>query len=53
MTDQNGCILSIEVKVNDEMYVLDNIYNPNIGSEQLTTLSLSFEYFFRKYPWYQ
>ena len=33
MTDQNGRIFVIEVKVNDEIYLLANICNPNIESE--------------------
>ena len=49
MADQQGCILVIEVEVNDEIYVLAwkyyssmvlaNIYNPNTELEQLFSLS--------------
>ena len=39
MVDQNGCILVIEGKVNHQIYVLPNIYNSNIESEQFPTLS--------------
>ena len=49
MADQQGCILVIEVKVNDEIYVLAwkyyssmvlaNIYNLNTELEQLFSLS--------------
>ena len=41
MANQNGRTLVTEVKVNVEIYVLPNIYNPNIKSEQLPTISQS------------
>ena len=39
LTDQSGRILVLEVSVNDDVYVLANLYNPNTESEQLLTLS--------------
>ena len=39
MKDQNGRIFVIEVKVNDEIYEIENIYNPNTESEYLPTFS--------------
>ena len=39
MTDKNSDIVVTEVDVNDNIYVLANIYNPEIKSEQLLTLS--------------
>ena len=39
LTDQSGRILVLEVNVNDDVYVLANLYNPNTESEQLLTLS--------------
>ena len=38
INDVNGRILILDVKVGDEIFVLDNIYNPNNEAEQLLTL---------------
>ena len=37
--DNIGCILVIEVKIDNSVFVLINIYNANIESEQLHTLN--------------
>ena len=36
--DKNGCILILDVKVDESKFVLDNIYNPNTEREQVATL---------------
>ena len=36
--DKNGCILTLDVKVDDFNFVLVNIYNPNTETEQVATL---------------
>ena len=36
--DKNGCILILDVKVDESKFVLDNIYNPNTETEQVATL---------------
>ena len=38
-SDNLGRILVIEVKIDDSVFVLINIYNPNTKSEQLQTLN--------------
>ena len=38
-SDNLGRILVIEVKIDDSVFVLINIYNPNTKSEQLHTLN--------------
>ena len=37
--DNIGCILVIEVKIDNSVFVLINIYNANTESEQLHTLN--------------
>ena len=37
-TDKNGRILISDVMVDETNFVLVNIYNPNTGKEQVTTL---------------
>ena len=37
--DNIGCILVIEVKIDNSIFVLINIYNANTESEQLHTLN--------------
>ena len=39
LRDNVGHILVIEVKIDDSVFVLINIYNANTGSEQLHTLN--------------
>ena len=39
MSDNSGGILILEVKLDDTIFVLVNIYNPNTENEQLETLS--------------
>ena len=36
--DKSGCILILDVKVDESNFVLDNIYNPNTKTEQVATL---------------
>ena len=36
--DKNGCILILDVKVDDFNFILVNIYNPNTETEQVATL---------------
>ena len=36
--DKNGCILILDVKVDETNFVLVNIYNPNTETEQVATL---------------
>ena len=36
--DKNGCILILDVKVDESNFVLVNIYNPNSETEQVATL---------------
>ena len=36
--DKNGCILILDVKVDESNFVLVNIYNPNTETEQVATL---------------
>ena len=36
--DKNGCILILDVKVDESKFVLGNIYNPNTEREQVATL---------------
>ena len=36
--DKSGCILILDVKVDEFNFVLDNIYNPNTKTEQVAIL---------------
>ena len=38
ISDNNGCILVLQVKTDDENYLLVNFYNSNTEPEQLETL---------------
>ena len=40
-SDENGRILIIDAKVNDEKFLLVNLYNSNTESEQIETLDTS------------
>ena len=37
--DNHGCLLVLEVKIDSEILILINIYNPNTESEQLSNLT--------------
>ena len=37
--DKSGCILIIEVKIENQLLLLINLYNANMGNEQLSMLS--------------
>ena len=39
-SDENGCILIIEAKINEYNFIVINIYNSNTESEQLKTFSI-------------
>ena len=39
-SDENGRILIIEAKINEDNFIVINIYNPNTESEQLKTFSI-------------
>ena len=38
-TDQEGCILILDVSVNDSEYILFNLYNANAEKEQINVYS--------------
>ena len=37
-TDNNGRIIVLEAEIDDEIFVLINLYNPNTDAEQVKTL---------------
>ena len=39
INDKSGCILIIEVKIENQLLLLINLYNANMGNEQLSMLS--------------
>ena len=39
-SDENGCILIIEAKINEYNFIVINIYNSSTESEQLKTFSI-------------
>ena len=39
LSDNNGCILILDIDIDDKNFILINLYNPNTEAEQLKTLS--------------
>ena len=39
LSDNDGCMLILDVDIDDENFILINLYNPNTEAEQLKTLS--------------